>query len=133
MAAGAAARRARADWHCDRRAFDGVIAHIAGSARGGDFNARFARPNGLGLFVASLFPYLDVDQRDPVTGKTDGVLMKLNKFRHFHMPPDSQPFAAKRPIVVWRGHFNNPIRMRFMEAVGSLPIVDACSPKPDAP
>jgi hypothetical protein len=61
----------------DRRAFDGVIAHIAGSARGGDFNARFARPNGLGFFVASLFPYLDLDQRDPVTGKTDGLLMGL--------------------------------------------------------
>jgi Alpha/beta hydrolase domain len=61
----------------DRRAFDGVIAHIAGSARGGDFNSRFARPNGLGFFVASLFPYLDLDQHDPVTGRTDGVLMKL--------------------------------------------------------
>jgi Alpha/beta hydrolase domain len=61
----------------DRRAFDGVIAHIAGSARGGDFNSRFARPNGLGFFVASLFPFLDLDQRDPLTGRTDGVLMKL--------------------------------------------------------
>jgi Alpha/beta hydrolase domain len=61
----------------DRRAFDGVIAHIAGSARGGDFNSRFARPNGLGFFVASLFPYLDLDQHDPMTGTTDGVLMKL--------------------------------------------------------
>jgi hypothetical protein len=61
----------------DGRAFDGVIAHIAGSARGGDFNSRFARPNGLGFFVASLFPYLDLDQHDPVTGRTDGVLMKL--------------------------------------------------------
>jgi hypothetical protein len=61
----------------DRRAFDGVIANIAGSARGGDFNARFARPNGLGFFVASLFPYLDLDQHDPVTGNTDGLLMRL--------------------------------------------------------
>jgi hypothetical protein len=61
----------------DRRAFDGMIANIAGSGRGGDFNARFARPNGLGFFVASLFPYLDLDQRDPVTGKTDGLLMRL--------------------------------------------------------
>jgi hypothetical protein len=74
-----------------------------------------------------------VKDRPIVDGNENGVLMKLNKFRHFHMPPDSQPFAAKRPIVVWRGHFNNPIRMRFMEAVGSLPIVDAGSPKPDAP
>ena len=66
----------------DRRAFDGVIAHIAGSARGGDFNSRLARPNGLGFFVASLFPYLDVNQRDPVTDKTDGVLMKLTAEQH---------------------------------------------------
>src|SRR6516225_1286118 len=61
----------------DRRAFDGVISHIAGSARSGDFNSRFARPNGLGFFAASLFPYLDLDQRDLVTGKTGGILMKL--------------------------------------------------------
>jgi hypothetical protein len=61
----------------DRRAFDGVISHIAGAARGGDFNARFARPNGLGFFVASLFPYLDLGQLDPVTGRTDGILTKL--------------------------------------------------------
>src|SRR5262249_22142338 len=55
-----------------KRAFDGIIAHIAGAARGNDFNARFARPNGLGYYVASLFPYLDMDSRDEVTGKTDG-------------------------------------------------------------
>jgi hypothetical protein len=59
------------------RAFDGIIAHIAGAARGSDFNAHFARPNGLGYFVASLFPYLDNDSRDDVTGKTDGLLSKL--------------------------------------------------------
>ena len=59
------------------RAFDGIIAHIAGAARGSDFNARFARPNGLGYFVASLFPYLDSNSRDDVTGKTDGLLSKL--------------------------------------------------------
>ena len=60
-----------------RPAFDGIIAHIAGSARGNDFNARFARPNGLGFFEASLFPFLDLPQRDPVTGKTDGLMTKL--------------------------------------------------------
>ena len=59
------------------RAFDGIIAHIAGAARGSDFNARFARPNGLGYFVASLFPYLDNDSRDDMTGKTEGLLSKL--------------------------------------------------------
>jgi Alpha/beta hydrolase domain len=57
--------------------FDGVMANIAGAARGGDFNARFARPNGLGFFVASLFPYLDLDEADPISGRTDGIEEKL--------------------------------------------------------
>ena len=81
----------------DRRAFDGVISHIAGSARSGDFNSRFARPNGLGFFVASLFPYLDLDQHDPVSGKTDGILMKLG--------PDQRPkiFYTNSSDEYWGG------------------------------
>src|SRR5262249_10972454 len=35
------------------------------------------------FFVASLFPYLDLDQHDPVTGKTDGILARLT--------PDQRP------------------------------------------
>ena len=65
-----------ADEHGER-VFDGVIAHIAGAARGGDFNARFARPNGLGYFVATLFPFLDATQKDPITGNSDGLLTHL--------------------------------------------------------
>jgi hypothetical protein len=81
----------------DRRVFDGVISHIAGSARSGDFNSRFARPNGLAFFVASLFPYLDLDQHDPVTGKTDGILMKL--------APDQRPkiFYTNSSGEYWGG------------------------------
>ena len=81
----------------DRRAFDGVISHIAGSARSGDFNSRFARPNGLGFFVASLFPYLDLDQHDPVTGKTDGILARLT--------PDQRPkiFYTNSSGEYWGG------------------------------
>jgi len=37
------------------------------------------RPNGLGFFVASLFSYFDLDQRDLVTGRTDGLVMKLTE------------------------------------------------------
>jgi hypothetical protein len=78
-----------------RRAFDGVIAHIAGSGRSGDFNARFARPNGLGAYVASLFPYLDLDQQDPVTGRTDGLLS--------HIQGDQRPkiFYTNTPGEYW--------------------------------
>jgi hypothetical protein len=78
-----------------QRAFDGVIAQIAGAARGGDFNSRFARPNGAGFFVASLFPFLDLDQRDPITGKIDGLLT--------HLQPDQRPkvFYTNTPGEYW--------------------------------
>jgi hypothetical protein len=80
-----------------QRVFDGVIAHIAGSARGKDFNSRFARPNGLAFYVASLFPYLDLDQRDPVTGKTDGV--------ETHLTPEQRPkiFYTNSSGEYWGG------------------------------
>ncbi len=70
----------------------------------------------------------------PIRGDNqNAVLMKLDKFRHFHMPADAQPFADKRPMAVWRGDLNNAIRARFLEAVGNLAICDAGSPKSDAP
>ena len=80
-----------------RRALDGIIAHIAGAARGSDFNARFARPNGLGYYVASLFPYLDADSRDDVTGKTDGLQSQL--------APEQRPkiFYTNTSTEYWGG------------------------------
>ncbi len=85
-----------ADEH-DQRAFDGIIAHIAGSARGKDFNSRFARPNGLGFYEASLFPYLDLDQHDPVTGKSDGI--------EAHLTADQRPkiFYTNSSGEYWGG------------------------------
>ncbi|WP_421913495.1 glycosyl transferase family 90 [Mesorhizobium sp.] len=59
----------------------------------------------------------------------NAVIMKLDKFRHFHMPADRLPFVDKRAAVVWRGDLNNPIRTRFLEAVRDLPFCDAGSPK----
>ena len=81
----------------DRRAFDGVMANIAGSARGSDFNARFARPNGLGFFVASLFPYLDLDQTDPVSGKIDGIEAKLTSEQR------PKTFYTNSSVEYWGG------------------------------
>jgi hypothetical protein len=83
--------------HRDQRVFDGIIAHIAGSARGKDFNSRFARPNGLAFYEASLFPYLDLDQQDPLTGRTDGV--------EAHLTPDQRPkiFYTNSSGEYWGG------------------------------
>ncbi|WP_296747268.1 glycosyl transferase family 90 [Mesorhizobium sp.] len=74
-----------------------------------------------------------VKDRPLLPDNGNAVIMNLDKFRHFNMPADSLAFADKRPEVVWRGNFNNPIRKRFADAVRNLPFCDAGSPKPDAP
>jgi hypothetical protein len=57
-----------------RRVFDGLIPHVAG-AKHGEFNQRFAQPSSqASRSPNNLFPFSDLEQTDPVTGKTDGVL-----------------------------------------------------------
>jgi hypothetical protein len=63
----------------DRRVFDGVLAHIAGGARGG-FNTRFAqasRSSSSHLYPNELFPFSDAAQTDPVIEIRDGLLERL--------------------------------------------------------
>ena len=55
-----------------RPVFDGVLAHIAGTARL-SLNERGARPNTLKA-PSPAFPFADAALRDPITGKTDGLL-----------------------------------------------------------
>jgi hypothetical protein len=74
-----------------------------------------------------------VKDRPISADNSNAVIMKFNKFRHFHMPADATAFADKRPAVVWRGDLNNPIRTRFLDAVRDLPFCDAGSHKPYAP
>lgn len=63
----------------DRQVFDGVNAHVAGGGRG-SFNHRFAEasrdasPFATFFFPVDIFPFTDVDQTDPETGETDGIL-----------------------------------------------------------
>ena len=60
-----------------RDVFDGAISHIAG-ARRGEFNQRFGQPsNAEKESVGSLFPFLDAEQSDTETGRTDGLLSRL--------------------------------------------------------
>ena len=74
-----------------------------------------------------------VKDRPICADDSNAVIMKFNKFRHFHMPADATAFADKRPAVVWRGDLNNPKRTRFLDAVRDLPFCDAGSHKPYAP
>jgi len=62
-----------------RPVFDGVNAHVAGGGRG-SFNHRFAEasrdasPFSTFFYPTDIFPFTDVDQTDPETGETDGIL-----------------------------------------------------------
>ena len=63
----------------DRKAFDGVMAHVAGGGRG-SFNVRFAQPSRDGhpflnkLYPSDIFPFSDVTQSDPETDMRGGLL-----------------------------------------------------------
>ena len=59
-----------------RPAFDGLMPHVAG-AKHGEFNQRFAQPSSqASRSPNNLFPFSDLPQTDPETGKTDGILSR---------------------------------------------------------
>lgn len=61
----------------DRTVFDGLIPHVAGGKHG-EFNHRFAQPSSqASRSPNSQFPFSDIDQTDPETGHTDGLLSRL--------------------------------------------------------
>lgn len=66
----------------DRKVFDGMISHVAGAGLG-FFNHRFAQPtrhNGEHIdnaYPIDYFPFAYGDDRDPHTGKTDGVIHRF--------------------------------------------------------
>jgi len=84
----------------DRRVFDGVLAHIAGGARGG-FNVRFAQPSRSSssyLYPNELFPFSDDVQIDPVANIRGGLLERVDtKF----LP---RIFYTNSSNEYWRGH-----------------------------
>ena len=72
----------------DRKAFDGVMAHVAGGGRG-SFNHRFAQPSRDGhpflnkLYPTDIFPFTDAEQTDPEMDMRDGLLSGI---RPAHLP-----------------------------------------------
>lgn len=61
----------------NRTVFDGLIPHVAGGKHG-EFNHRFAQPSSqASRSPNSLFPFSDVAQTDPETGRTAGLLSRL--------------------------------------------------------
>ena len=62
----------------ERMVFDGMLVHIAGGKRGGDFNQRFGQPSAsLHPTMSNAFPFNERASTDPVTGHSDGLLERL--------------------------------------------------------
>jgi len=63
----------------DRQVFDGIDAHVAGGGHG-SFNHRFAEPSrdaspfSTFFYPTDIFPFTDLEQTDPETKETDGLL-----------------------------------------------------------
>lgn len=82
-----------------RIVFDGLIPHIGGAARG-SFNQRFAQasraPGGAYQYPNRVFPFADTIQKDPATGREDGLLANIS--------PQSMPkiFYTNSSTEYWR-------------------------------
>jgi Alpha/beta hydrolase domain len=61
--------------------FDAVIPHLAG-ASGVNLNRRWSIPTSLSSDVATIFPFSDMKQRDPVTGVEEGLLENARAGEH---------------------------------------------------
>ena len=83
----------------DRTVFDGLIPHVAGGKHG-EFNHRFAQPSSqASRSPNSLFPYSDVAQIDPETGRTAGLLSRLEA--HDKVPKVMHTYTSSE---YWGGH-----------------------------
>lgn len=67
-----------------RKVLDGVFAHVAGGGRG-SFNHRFAQPSRDGhpfmncFYPTDIFPFTDLEQKDPETGLSGGILSRAKQ------------------------------------------------------
>jgi hypothetical protein len=45
----------------------------------------------------------------------NSVVLNLNKLRHFGIQRDQRPWTEKKPMAVWRGRLNNPLRKHLVK------------------
>jgi len=83
----------------DRTVFDGLIPHVAGGKHG-EFNHRFAQPSSqASRSPNNLFPYSDMEQTDPETDRTGGLLSRLAAKRK--IPKVMHTYTSSE---YWGGH-----------------------------
>ena len=134
-----------------RPAFDGLMIHTAGGGRG-SFNHRYGQPSrdahpfSAFVYPTDVFPFSDTTQTDPETGRTDGLLAKLQEH------PDALPkvFFTNTGYEYWGraaslihttpdGRADVPLSptVRLYQLAGAQHFVDRFPPAqagaPDAP
>jgi Alpha/beta hydrolase domain len=83
----------------ERMVLDGVLVHIAGGKRGGDFNQRFGQPSAsLHPSMSNAFPFNEAASTDPVTARSDGLLERLAARRRV-----PKIFFTNSSTEYWRG------------------------------
>ena len=98
----------------DRTVFDGIIANIAGGRRG-EFNQRFGQPsNTVEASTASVFPFADIQQIDPETNVSDGLLSRL-----IARGKAPKVFFTNTTSEYWGGH----AALTHIDATGTKDIV----------
>jgi hypothetical protein len=90
------------------RVFDGLIDQVGGAGRG-SFNHRFGQQSRDQLqhfnilYPVDMFPFTDVEQLDPETGITDGLLARATRTntvpKFFHVLTDSEYFNRAGSLV----------------------------------
>jgi hypothetical protein len=83
----------------NRPVFDGLIPHVAGGKHG-EFNHRFAQPSSqASRSPNSLPPFSDIEQTDPDTGRSEGLLSRLSALGS--LPKIMHTYTSSE---YWAGH-----------------------------
>jgi hypothetical protein len=99
-----------------RQVYDAVMAHIAGAARL-DINRRGGTPNALSMFSSSTFPFATGAQRDPISGRTDGLLE--NPRARDHQP---KIFFTNSSVEQWGGGRAAPLITTSADGKSDVPL-----------
>ena len=102
----------------DRPVFEGLIPLVAGSGRG-EMNQRFGQPSTPPRASAGrIFPFHDTMQTDPDTGRTDGLLARLDA-----AGKTPKIFLTNTSAEYWSGHAS--LIHTTMDGSADLPPSDA--------
>ena len=102
-----------------RQVYDAAWAHIAGAA-GLDVNARGATPTSLTMYEITRFPYANQATRDPISGRTEGLL-ENDRAKAFQ----PKMFFTNTSVEYWGGGRNAALVHTAPDGKSDLALNDA--------